>query len=75
MYMVNNNFKALNTYSSYQEAFDKAVDYAKVIKKRSHLSDDVKNSMIKSICVIDTIGNDDVTTSELKHILLKLCKE
>lgn len=64
-----------NNYPSFQDAFDVAINFAEEIIQNDQLTDTDKQSIVKSISIIDSIGNDDVTTAELKNILLYMLRE
>ena len=74
-YLTPNGDEKSEEFDTYEEAFDRAIWFAKNVKGFDELTDEEKMRVIKSIYIFDCVEDRDVTTAELKNTVLNILKE
>lgn len=74
-YITQKGNETSKEYDSYEEAFNKALNFAMNVKYYDRISDDVRNKVLNSIHIFDTLEERDVTTAELKNRIQEIMKD
>ena len=71
-YLAPNKDEKSEEFNTFEEAFERAIQFAERLSKFEDIDRDTKKRVLKSLYIFDNMEGRDVTTAELKNKINKI---
>ena len=71
-YLTPNRDEKSEEFNTFEEAFERAIQFAERLSKFGDIDKDTKKRVLKSLYIFDNMEDRDVTTAELKNKINKI---